>query len=136
MRRTIFTLLLTTIVLGLTASTAFAQNFAIVNKTPEDDLQCLMLCGGTGPGNFDTFNFTNAKVREILTQQGDGTLIITCKVDVPVSCVGGEFPTSAFQVTDADVPASSCTIGGQPADRFTAVLSPTGQSTLQCVKNQ
>lgn len=148
-RKIIFALLLTTFLVGLGASTAFAQNFAIVNKDPGDDkLQCTMLCGGTAAAP-KLFTFKEARVREVLTQRGEGTLIVTCTVDFPEEfddC--GLFPESAFQVTEDDG-FGSCYIDsdnseelpdfdilnpGTKTDRFIANLSPTGRSTLQCVK--
>lgn len=139
MTRTILALLLTTMMLGFTASAAFAQNFAIVNKDPGNPaLECRMLCGGTGPGDAQIATFFDANVREVLTQQGNGTLVLTCKMDVPDGLCG-PFAKKAFQVTDAD--GATCTIDSDQsdipatqADKVTAVLSPTGKSTLRCVK--
>ena len=121
MTRTIFALLLTTMLLALTASTDFAGP-AVATKGGS-------LCMLVGPDSDDLFVDLNATVTQVETNNKKGTSKITCTGNLPD-------PSDAPKKAQKYTPANSfpgCTVNGVPTTDFQAVVKPSGKAHLVCI---
>ena len=123
MTRTIFALLLTTMV---TASTAFAGPAVVTKGGPGTGDQA---CALTGPGPFKYFVDEDAKVTQVETNNNKGTSKVTCTGNLPDPSLA---PKKA-QVYTPENSFRGCTVNGVETTDYHAVVTPSGKAHLVCI---